>query len=384
MPNAENTISRRLEARIASGDMRRDPAQLAIATRLDRLSTDLAASRANRKSNALGWLFASKRDQRPPIEGLYLYGGVGRGKTMLMDLFFETVPIERKRRAHFHEFMAEVQDRIFKHRQKLKNGETKEADPMPPVAADIYAEARLLCFDEFSVTDIADAMILSRLFGELFKRGCVLVATSNVEPGDLYRDGLNRALFLPFVDLLRAHADVVPLDTQTDYRLEKTSGLPVWSSPLDDAARQALDTSWAKATAGLVPAPADLTFKGRTIHVPKAAGNCARFSFADLCARPLGATDYLTILSHYRVIFIDDIPLLDPERRNETKRFIMLVDTIYDQGARLFASAAARPENLLTVKRGTEGFEFDRTVSRLIELQSSEYAGAHAANAKNS
>ncbi|MET0358075.1 MAG: cell division protein ZapE [Pararhizobium sp.] len=384
MPNAENTISRRLEARIASGDMRRDPAQLAIATRLDRLSTDLAASRANRKSNALGWLFASKRDQRPPIKGLYLYGGVGRGKTMLMDLFFETVPIERKRRAHFHEFMAEVQDRIFKHRQKLKNGETKEADPMPPVAADIYAEARLLCFDEFSVTDIADAMILSRLFGELFKRGCVLVATSNVEPGDLYRDGLNRALFLPFVDLLRAHADVVPLYTQTDYRLEKTSGLPVWSSPLDDAARQALDTSWAKATAGLVPAPADLTFKGRTIHVPKAAGDCARFSFADLCARPLGATDYLTILSHYRVIFIDDIPLLDPERRNETKRFIMLVDTIYDQGARLFASAAARPENLLTVKRGTEGFEFDRTVSRLIELQSSEYAGAHAANAKNS
>ncbi|KQR79157.1 ATPase [Rhizobium sp. Leaf341] len=384
MPNAENTISRRLEALINQGEMQRDPAQLAIAARLDRLSTDLAASRASRKSNALGWLFASKRDQRPPIKGVYLYGGVGRGKTMLMDLFFDTVPIARKRRAHFHEFMAEVQDRIFKHRQKLKNGETKDADPMPPVAADIYAEARLLCFDEFSVTDIADAMILSRLFGELFKRGCVLVATSNVEPGDLYRNGLNRALFLPFVDLLRAHADVVPLDTETDYRLEKTSGLPVWSSPLNEASRKALDASWTKATLGLHPGPVDLTLKGRTIHIPAAAGDCARFSFAELCARPLGANDYLTILSHYRVIFIDDIPLLSADRRNETKRFIMLVDTIYDRGARLFATADARPEELLIVRQGTEGFEFDRTVSRLIELQSSEYAGAHAANAKKS
>jgi cell division protein ZapE len=382
VPHAENPISRCLEALIAKGDMRRDPAQLAIAARLDRLSNDLAASRGNRKSSALGWLFASKRDQRPPIKGVYLFGGVGRGKTMLMDLFFETVPIQRKRRAHFHEFMGEVQDRIFQHRQKLKSGETKEADPMPPVAADIFAEARLLCFDEFSVTDIADAMILSRLFGELFKRGCVLVATSNVEPGDLYRDGLNRSLFLPFVDLLRAHADVVPLDTQTDYRLEKTSGLPIWSSPLGAAATQALDQSWAASTEGLAPAPAELSLRGRKIRVPLAAGHCARFTFADLCARPLGAADYLTILSHYRVIFIDDIPLLDADRRNETKRFIMLIDTIYDQGARLFASAAARPEALLTLRRGTEGFEFDRTVSRLIELQSSEYASAHAADAK--
>jgi cell division protein ZapE len=382
VPHAENTISRRLEGLIATGDMRHDPAQMAIAMRLDRLSADLASSRASRKSNALGWLFASKREQRPPIKGLYLYGGVGRGKTMLMDLFFETVPIQRKRRAHFHEFMGEVQDRIFQHRQKLKNGETKDADPMPPVAADIFAEARLLCFDEFSVTDIADAMILSRLFAELFKRGCVLVATSNVEPGDLYREGLNRSLFLPFIDLLRAHADVVPLDTETDYRLEKTSGLPVWSSPLGPEALQILNASWARATTGHVVAAADLTFKGRKIHVPLAAGDCARFSFADLCAKPLGAADYLTILSHYRVIFIDDIPLLSAERRNETKRFIMLVDTIYDQGARLFATADARPEALLQTRRGTEGFEFDRTVSRLIELQSSEYAGAHAADAK--
>lgn len=379
MPNPEDSISRKLDAMIAAGALSRDPAQLAIAKRLDHLSSELAAGRAERKSNALGWLFASRKNEHPPLKGLYLYGGVGRGKTMLMDLFFETVPIKRKRRAHFHEFMADVHDRIFKHRQKLKNGETRQADPMPPVAAEIFAEARLLCFDEFSVTDIADAMILSRLFGELFSKGCVLVATSNVEPGNLYKDGLNRGLFLPFIDLLKAHAAIVPLDTTTDYRLAKIEGLPVWSSPLGPQADTELDNAWTLATAGLTVAPAEVAFKGRKIVVPKAAGECARFSFADLCEKPLGAADYLAILSHYRTIFVEHIPHLGPERRNETKRFIMLVDTIYDHGARLFASAASAPIDLLTAKKGTEGFEFDRTVSRLIELQSKEYAATYHA-----
>lgn len=379
MPNPEDSISRKLEAMVAAGTLSRDPAQLAIAKRLDHLSSELAAGRAERKSNALGWLFASRKNEHPPLKGLYLYGGVGRGKTMLMDLFFETVPIKRKRRAHFHEFMADVHDRIFKHRQKLKNGETRQADPMPPVAAEIFAEARLLCFDEFSVTDIADAMILSRLFGELFSKGCVLVATSNVEPSNLYKDGLNRGLFLPFIDLLKAHAAIVPLDTTTDYRLAKIEGLPVWSSPLGPQADAELDNAWRLATAGLTVASAEVAFKGRKIVVPKAAGECARFSFADLCEKPLGAADYLAILSHYRTIFVEHIPHLGPERRNETKRFIMLVDTIYDHGARLFASAASAPIDLLTAKKGTEGFEFDRTVSRLIELQSKEYAANHHA-----
>lgn len=359
---------------IADGTLRRDPAQLGIARRLDVLSTELAGSRAQRKSNALGWLFASRKREQPPLKGLYLYGGVGRGKTMLMDLFFETVPIQRKRRAHFHEFMADVHERIFQHRQKLKNGETRQADPIPPVASDILSQARLLCFDEFSVTDITDAMILSRLFGELFAKGCVLVATSNVEPVNLYREGLNRDLFLPFIDLLKTYVSIVPLDTDTDYRRAKTEGLPVWSTPLGPEADAALENAWSLATAGLVVSPGEIAFKGRKIVVPKSAGDCARFSFSDLCEKPLAAGDYLAILTQYRTIFVEHVPLLGPERRNETKRFIMLIDTIYDHGARLFASAAAKPGDLLTAKKGTEGFEFDRTVSRLIELQSQEYA----------
>ncbi len=380
MLNPDDSIHRKLETLVLSGERKRDPAQFAIARRFDHLSAELLASRPSRKTNALGWLFASRKKDHPPVKGLYIHGGVGRGKTMLMDMFFEAVPIQRKRRAHFHEFMADVHERIYKHRQKLKNGETKQADPIPPVASELFGEARLLCFDEFTVTDIADAMILARLFSELFAKGCVLVATSNVAPDNLYRDGLNRGLFLPFIDLLKANTEIISLDTDTDYRLTKTDGNPVWISPLGPDADASMDKAWARETAGTVIAPAEVPRKGRKIPVPAAAGKAARFSFADLCQQPLGAADYLAILERYTTLFVDHVPHLGPHMRNETKRFILLVDTLYDNGARLFASAAAEPQTLLTLKKGTEGFEFDRTVSRLIEMQSAEYAAEHPEN----
>ena len=370
----EHGVSDRLKAMVSAGELTADPAQAAMALRFDRLLGEVHAQRPARKSSALGWLFAKRKPETASApKGLYIHGGVGRGKTMLMDMFFELAPLRRKRRAHFHAFMADVHERIHKHRQKLKNGETRQADPVPPVAADLIEDARLLCFDEFSVTDIADAMILSRLFGELFSKGCILVATSNVEPDALYKDGLNRGLFLPFVDLLKRHVDVMPLDSETDYRLGKEAGLPVFRHPLGPQADMAIESAWRRETAGRAAGPETIELKGRHIAVPAAAGRTARFSFADLCERPLGAADYLAILERYDTLFVENIPFLGAEKRNETKRFINLVDTIYDDGARLFASAAAAPEALLVSKRGTEGFEFDRTVSRLIEIRSEDY-----------
>ncbi|MFB2607451.1 cell division protein ZapE, partial [Rhizobium phaseoli] len=221
MPDYALSVCEQLKTLTLSGALQVDSAQMDVAKSLDRVLAGLKQQRPAAKSSALGWLFASKKKAAGRIKGLYIHGSVGRGKTMLMDMFFSMAPCKKKRRAHFHEFMADVHNRIAAHRLKLKNGETKQADPMPPVAAALYEEAELLCFDEFTVTDIADAMILSRLFSELFARGCVLVATSNVEPDNLYSDGLNRGLFLPFVALLKQHVDVVTLDSPTDYRMEK-------------------------------------------------------------------------------------------------------------------------------------------------------------------
>lgn len=372
-PDYSASVVERLETLAAEGHIERDPQQLMIARRLDGVLSALKSRAPARKSSALGWLFAAKRHTENPVRGLYIHGSVGRGKTMLMDMMFELAPIERKRRAHFHEFMADVHARIHAHRQKLKNGETRQADPVPPVAAALHEEAVLLCFDEFTVTDIADAMILSRLFTELFRRGSVLIATSNVAPDNLYRDGLNRQLFLPFVGLLKQYTDVVSLDTPTDYRLEKTRSLPVWLTPLGPETDAKIEAAWYTLTDGVKPRAESIEIKGREVPVPAAAVGAARFSFRDLCGRPLGASDYIAIAERYPTIFVEHIPVLTPQQGNETKRFINLVDTLYDNHVRLVASAEAMPEALLPVRKGTTGFEFDRTVSRLFEMRSQDY-----------
>lgn len=376
VPDYGLSVAEQLRAMTEAGTLQPDRYQFDVAAKLDRILTEFKARKPAAKKSALGWMFAQKRKPEIPIQGLYVHGSVGRGKTMLMDLFFRLAPVEKKRRAHFHEFMADVHSRIHAHRQKLKAGETKEADPVPPVAAALREEAQLLCFDEFTVTDIADAMLLARLFTELFARGCTLVATSNVEPDNLYRDGLNRGLFLPFVDLLKKNVQVSTLDSPTDYRLKKMESLPVYVSPLDDAPKM-MDIAWKRVTEGSPEQPVSIAMKGRTIEIPRAAGRCARFTFSDLCERPLGASDYLAIAKRFDVVFVENIPDLGPEKRNETKRFIILIDALYDASVRLFASAVAMPEALLTEKKGTEGFEFDRTVSRLFEMRSADYLELH-------
>ena len=377
IPDYTHSVVEELKVLTEAGRLTPDRAQLEVAAKLDRLLGDLRDRRPAKKKSALGWLFAKGGTRPEPARGLYIHGSVGRGKTMLMEMFFSKAAADRKRRAHFHEFMADVHGRVHEHRMKLKRGETKQSDPIPPVAAELFAEAELLCFDEFSVTDITDAMILARLFNELFALGCVLVATSNVAPEDLYRDGLNRGLFTPFIGLLRQHVDAVTLDSPTDYRMEKLADLPVYVTPLGAQADAAMEAAWHGVTDGARSAPAEVPRKGRTIPVPAAAGRAARFRFADLCERPLSAADYLAIAERYDSIFLEHVPRLGPEKRNETKRFINLVDTLYDNAVRLYVSAAAAPENLLTEKKGTEGFEFDRTISRLFEMRSADYAALH-------
>ncbi|MBZ9675330.1 cell division protein ZapE [Mesorhizobium sp. ES1-1] len=367
------TVRQRYDHLVATGAIERDPAQERIAAALDRLTSEISAKRLAHKSSALGWLFARNRETKEPVRGLYIHGGVGRGKTMLMDMFFELLPVRRKRRVHFNDFMADVQDRIQKHRQARREGTVKEDDPIPPVAKALAEQAWVLCFDEFSVTDIADAMILSRLFSALFSSGVVLVATSNVAPQDLYRDGLNRQLFLPFVAILERHAQVLSLDSDKDYRLEKLARTPVYVTPADAAADEALDQAWQAMTRGEPTAATTLTIKGRQVAVPAAAADAARFSFADLCEKPLGARDYLAIAARFSTIFIDHVPVLGEGKRNEAKRFILLIDTLYDHHVRLVVSADAPPQGLYAAKRGVEVFEFERTASRLIEMQSRDW-----------
>jgi cell division protein ZapE len=367
-----SSITAQYTAGVAVGKVERDPAQLAVVDRLARLEGDIIEHRLARKSSSLGWLFARDKKQTL-LKGLYIYGEVGRGKTMLMDLFYEASPVQRRRRAHFHEFMIDVHERVHGLRQKMKVGEYAGEDPIELVAKDLAREAWLLCFDEFHVTDIADAMILGRLFAQLFTRGVVVVATSNVAPVDLYKDGLNRALFVPFIDMLEAHMDIVRLASRTDFRLEKLAGLAVWHVPADEAADAALDDAWRRLARENDGAAQELALKGRTIHVPRAAMGVARFSFHDLCEQPLAAADYLRIAHEYHTIILDHIPVMTFDNRNAAKRFIILIDTLYDMNVKLIAAAAAEPDALYRADEGYEAQEFQRTASRLIEMRSEEY-----------
>ncbi|MBG6144437.1 cell division protein ZapE [Labrenzia sp. EL_142] len=367
-------LSARYDALIASGEIKEDPVQREAVRHLDLLNTRLAETRLASKKSSLGWLFAKKKNQLwSAVKGLYMWGGVGRGKTMLMDLYYEVTVIQRKRRVHFHEFMTDVHERIHEHRQAHKRGEVKGDDPILPVANQIAAETRLLLFDEFSVTDIADAMILGRLFTQLFEKGVIVVATSNVNPSNLYKDGLNRQLFIPFITMLKSQVEVLHLDSPTDYRLEKLAGAPVYVTPLGQQADTEMDRLWTKLTHGMKSHAEELENKGRKIPVPCVASGAARFSFDDLCMQPLGASDYLRIANAYSTVFIENIPVLSKARRNEAKRFINLIDTLYDNGIRIVVSAEAEPQELYTSEDGTEAFEFDRTSSRLIEMRSEAY-----------
>jgi cell division protein ZapE len=358
---------------IAAGEIESDPAQEAIVGRLARLEAQLAEHRLARKSSSLGWLFGARAKAAQPTRGLYIYGDVGRGKTMLMDLFFASTTVARKRRAHFHEFMADVHERVYAFRQKQKYGELNNGDPIRLTADALADEAWLLCFDEFHVTDIADAMILGRLFARLFELGVVVVATSNVAPEELYKDGLNRALFVPFIALIEQRMQVVRLAARTDYRLEKMSGMPVWYAPADEDAEVALEMAWQRLTGMFTGEPQDLAIKGRTIHVPQAAMGVARFSFHQLCEQPLGAADYRRIAYEFHTIILDDVPVMDFDRRNAAKRFIILIDTLYDLAVKLIASAEAEPDELYRATDGFEAQEFKRTASRLIEMRSQAY-----------
>jgi cell division protein ZapE len=343
-----------------------DPAQQLAVERLQSLCRALLDYRPEHGFRA--WLarfgLGENHGAHAPL-GLYLCGPVGRGKSMLMDLFFATAPVERKRRVHFHAFMLEMHDRIEQERRD------KTREPFAKVAADIANQAALLCFDEFQVDNIADAMILERLFTALFDAGIVIVATSNRAPDELYEHGLHRDRFLPFIELLKQKLYLLDLDSGRDYRLARLVGRPVYYSPLDAAAHQALAATFAELTDNAAGAPASLIVKGRSLGVPRAARNVAWFGFTDLCAQPLAAVDYLALAERFAAIIVEGIPRLAPEQRNEARRFNILIDTLYEAHTLLVASAAVPPDQIFTAGDGI--FEFQRTVSRLNEMQSADY-----------
>jgi cell division protein ZapE len=361
------TLLAAYQALVDAGELRPDPDQRRAAERLDALARELAAPPA--APGLLGRLFGAKAP--PPPRGLYIWGAVGRGKSMLMDLFHAEASVEPKRRIHFHEFMLDIHERIHAHRQA--SGE----DPIPAVAREVAAAARLLCFDEMQVTNVADAMILSRLFTALLDAGVTVVTTSNRPPHDLYKDGLNRQLFLPFIALLEARLDVLGLNGPTDYRLERLGGMPTYYVPNGPEATAALSEAFFRLTdhpvedRAHVPSETIEVPGGRSLFVPKSLKGVAVFSFKRLCGQPLWAADYLAVARRYHSVILVGVPQLGPERRNEAARFVTLIDALYEHRCKLLMSADAPPQSLYPA--GDGAFEFERTVSRLMEMQSADY-----------
>lgn len=361
-------------ARVAAGALTPDPSQQSAAERLNGLWAKLRGydpvPRPAANPGLLGRLLRRKASEGADEErpnGLYLVGEVGRGKSMLMDLFFAAAQVRRKRRIHFHRFMQDVHARIHAWKRANPDGD----DPIPPLADAIAAEAALLCFDEFQVNDIADAMILGRLFQALFDRAVVVVATSNTLPDDLFKDQPGRDAFLPFIALIKTNLDVLVLEGRRDFRRARLRGLSTWHVPADVRARHALDLAFAELTGRAPPREERLTVMGRGLIVPVAAAGVARFTFATLCGTALGAGDYLALATHFHALVLDDVPRLSPANFDEARRFIVLIDALYDHRVKLVASAGAMPDQLYEKGEGAKAFE--RTASRLEEMRSQEY-----------
>jgi cell division protein ZapE len=364
------TLLAAYDARLAAGALRPDPAQKRGLEALARLEADLASAGGGGRLKAL---FRKPESQR----GVYLVGPVGRGKSMLMDLFFETAPVERKRRTHFHVFMGEIHRLIDAWRKgdaaarKARFGQAKGDDPIPPVADVVADGARLLCFDEFQVTDIADAMILGRLFEALFARGVTLVATSNRHPDQLYKDGINRQLFLPFIELLKSKVDVVEVAGAHDYRLDRLRAAGTWFSPNDPDNQRSFDRLWQEMLGGEEETGGELEVLGRKVTLPRASGGMVRAGFGSLCEVALGPNDYLALAERFHTVFLEDLPRLTPARREAARRFVLLIDALYEARTRLIVLAEAEPPKLYP--EGEGAFEFERTASRLQEMRSADW-----------
>lgn len=364
-------VSELYRQRVSEGRIKADPAQQSVLPRLDRVLADLeAAPRPEPAKPRSAWRALLGVGNPAPISaaqvrGLYLWGGVGRGKSMLMDLMAEAASEYTSRRVHFHEFMQEVQAGL---EQARKRG---DQDAVRPVALEVARSTRLLCFDEMQITDIADAMIVGRLFQVLFEQGVVIVTTSNRVPEDLYKHGLNRQLFLPFIDLIRERMEVVNLDSEVDHRQGRQAGGQVWFSPANASARAAIDEIWSDLVGEVEAQPHSILVKGRQVEIAAYANRAGRAGFWELCGKALGPADYLALANAVDVLIIDNIPRLSMSNYNEAKRFVTLVDALYEARVRLIASAADEPEQLYNEGEGS--FEFERTASRLREMQDASW-----------